>query len=122
MTAPSLELALARAAWEDPYCDTTPGQHTKLTAAMTTAPCGTQVGEGKWMPKLTVAKRQGLNGEWAAHVLLTGDGHSGDPRKWCHCGESESAEGWVYYERWTLSGRQAHGFLCPACRRLVQSG
>ena len=59
------------------------------------------------------------------NVTLTGDGGAAVPSRWCQCAAAQAAgpDTWVRYERWTAGGgNDAHGFVCAACRRLLQSG
>jgi hypothetical protein len=55
-------------------------------------------------------------------VILTADGRQPTTWQWCSCAPERPMETWVRYERWTPRGRAGHGYVCPACRRLVQSG
>ena len=58
-------------------------------------------------------------------VTLTSDGGAAEPSRWCRCPASQAlgADTWVRYERWTADGgNDAHGLVCAACRRLLQSG
>ncbi len=56
-------------------------------------------------------------------VTLTSDGRPVETGTWCRCQPEPDPAGWVRYERWTAAGNQdAHGFACPSCRHLVQSG
>lgn len=62
---------------------------------------------------------------WAAlgphsEATLTGDGRGVVTTGWCT--DNPSADTWVRYERYSDRGREAHGFVCPDCRRLVQTG
>lgn len=54
-------------------------------------------------------------------VLLTSDGRTVRREAWCACGPAASGNP-VRYERWTLQGRQAHGWACTSCRAVVQAG
>lgn len=64
--------------------------------------------------------------EWWAELgphseaTLTGDGRGVVTTGWCT--ENPPADTWVRYERYSDRGREAHGFVCPDCRRLVQTG
>jgi hypothetical protein len=66
--------------------------------------------------------------EWFAalgayeHATLTEDGRSARRDAWCPCPEDDSAGTWVRYEYWTARGMEAHGYVCPECRRLTQAG
>ncbi|HKS98720.1 MAG TPA: hypothetical protein VJT31_04245 [Rugosimonospora sp.] len=56
-------------------------------------------------------------------ATLTADGRFCHSRKgWCICRVKTPLDLCVRYERYTDRGREAHGLICPACRRLVQSG
>lgn len=57
----------------------------------------------------------------AVGAVLTEDGRSCQSHAW-HNGDVGSAESWVAYERWTVTGRAAHGFIHPVSRQLVQAG
>lgn len=56
-----------------------------------------------------------------ASVGLSSDGRTIATDRWCAC-DLEPGADWTRYERWGLAGRLAHGFICPDCRHLVQSG
>lgn len=68
--------------------------------------------------------------EWLAalgphdHVTLTQDGRTVHTDGWCGCATASESEGdnWVRYERWTPEGRLAHGYVCPDCRHITQTG
>lgn len=53
---------------------------------------------------------------------LSEDGRYFESRRWCSCDEERAGEGAVYVERWTAVGRVFHGWVCPSCRRLTQTG
>lgn len=55
-------------------------------------------------------------------ALLTSDGRDARTRDWCRCDPYPVMEEWVRYERYSPRGREAHGYVCPTCRRLTQSG
>jgi hypothetical protein len=57
--------------------------------------------------------------EWA---LLTSDGRGARRDGWCRCRPEPDVAAWVRYEVWAETGRTAHGFLCPKCRFIVQTG
>lgn len=40
----------------------------------------------------------------------------------CTCPGSDNADSWVRYEKWTAAGRVAHGWACPACGGITQTG
>lgn len=54
------------------------------------------------------------------HVTLTEDGRPAWVSRWCLCGTGQGTS--VRYERWATAGRVAHGYVCPACRYLTQTG
>jgi hypothetical protein len=54
-------------------------------------------------------------------VTLSADGRPTQPG-WCRCRPRPAGERWVRYERWSARGREAHGYVCPTCRRLTQTG
>lgn len=54
-------------------------------------------------------------------ALLTSDGRTVRREAWCACGPAASGNP-VRYERWTLQGRQAHGWACTSCRAVAQAG
>ena len=109
------------APWDGPYdpagwAATRGAETTALAALMLAAPAGTFVGGGQWSPAVTVAVNTGTQ------VLLTADGGPRNPG-WCeNTYRCKAARDWVFYERFTAEGRVAHGWLCPTCRRLIQSG
>lgn len=55
-------------------------------------------------------------------AVLTVDGRLANTKEWCRCVTTWPAEAWVRYERWLQRGREAHGYVCPNCRRLTQAG
>jgi hypothetical protein len=55
-------------------------------------------------------------------AILTGDGHEARLDGWCTCPAPPALPSWVRYERWTAEGRVGHGFLCPFCRLITQTG
>ena len=55
-------------------------------------------------------------------AILTGDGREARRDGWCSCLPPPALETWIRYERWTGEGRVGHGFLCPSCRFLTQTG
>lgn len=55
-------------------------------------------------------------------AILTADGRVACLDGWCTCHPLPELDAWVRYERWTPAGRASHGYLCPACRRLTQTG
>lgn len=72
--------------------------------------------------KLTVVKREGLQGlgiwEPCEVVTMTSDGRRYDRGEWHSGPEAES----VYVERWNRDGRIFHGWIDRRTRRLVQAG
>jgi hypothetical protein len=54
------------------------------------------------------------------HATLTADGHGVRPG-WCSCPDTR-LKTWVRYELWTIQGRTGHGYICPTCRLLTQTG
>lgn len=69
-------------------------------------------GSPKWLSLLGTHER----------ASLVSDGRGCIPETWCSCQAGPDSATWVRYERYTAEGRAAHGYLCPTCRRLVQSG
>lgn len=67
--------------------------------------------------------REELNEALGAAVTATivSTGTHVDTTGWCHCPVGSSAE-WIHYERWSTRGLEAHGYCCPECRRLTQTG
>lgn len=65
--------------------------------------------------------------EWIAslgaheHATMTADGRGAIRDAWCLCG-GQAGEPEVPYEAWTADGRIAHGYVCPACRKVAQTG
>jgi hypothetical protein len=57
-----------------------------------------------------------------AQVRMSADGLGFDTHGWCRCATEPDAMTWVRYERWTPAGREGHGYVCPTCRLLVQTG
>ena len=55
-------------------------------------------------------------------AILTGDGREARRDGWCSCLPPPALETWIRYERWIGEGRVGHGFLCPSCRFLTQTG
>ena len=132
--------------WDAPY-DADPGdelaasQRGALTAelaqAILRAPLGARLGGltiagGSWSKETAdAADLVAAPGtpEWRAalgarsHATLTGDGGCATREGFfCRCAEQPAADTWVRYEAWTAQGRDAHGFVCPSCRRITQTG
>jgi hypothetical protein len=82
------------------------------------APCGAIV-QGVEMP-LVVNHRFNVLGSYAETVLLTADGR-GKVDGW-HTGPDGEDADWIYFERWGLVGRVAHGWLHAKSRQLLQAG
>lgn len=60
-----------------------------------------------------------------SEVTLTGDGRMVSVRgriPFCGCDPRPDSDTEIRYERWTVRGREAHGFCCPTCRYLTQTG
>lgn len=55
------------------------------------------------------------------HATLTTDGRGVIPA-WCTCRPEPPIDTWIRYEHWTTHGRDAHGYLCPHCRHITQTG
>lgn len=56
------------------------------------------------------------------HATLTADGRGARTDGWCQCEPGPPLATTVRYERWTDQGRVAHGYLCPTCRFITQTG
>ena len=56
------------------------------------------------------------------HAELTTDGRSAHLDTWCTCPNPSPLEAWIRYEHWTTTGRAGHGYLCPTCRMITQTG
>ncbi|MFI1996739.1 hypothetical protein [Actinoplanes sp. NPDC020271] len=56
------------------------------------------------------------------NAVLTADGDKAHLDGWCACPHVPALDRWVRYERWTDTGRAGHGYLCPTCRRITQTG
>lgn len=69
-------------------------------------------GSAAWRADLGVPER----------ATLTSDGEPVSRTAWCVCVPQPSASTWVRYEAWVPEGRVAHGFACPSCRRITQTG
>ena len=143
--APSPELAAAMAAWDapflaDPFDEAASAARTaqtrELARLLLAAPLRTRVGAlvvetGGWSreraAEADAAGEPGSPEWWAAlgdheHVTLTSDGRMAARSRWCECEPSPAGQAWVRYEHWTERGRERHGFVCPSCRRLTQTG
>ena len=143
---PGRTLTSLRAAWDQPFladpsdeaASKARGEQTRaLAAQILAAPLNTPVGA------LTVAtagwsKERGEHADsvassrtdpaaWIAALgthedaVLTSDGKPAVRTAWCETPD-QPAEGWVRYEAWTARGCEAHGFVCPDCRKLLQTG
>lgn len=143
--APSEELAAAMAAWDAPFLadpfdeaamEARTAQTREVARLLLAAPLRTRVGglvaeTGGWSrERAAEADAAGEPGspEWFAalgdheHVTLTGDGGAANRSRWCECEPFPAGQDWVRYEHWTERGRERHGFVCPSCRRLTQTG
>lgn len=67
-----------------------------------------------------VAWRQAIGPHEQATV--TADGQAVQVDDWCTCPIGGTSLGWVRFERWTTAGRVSHGYVCPGCRRITQTG
>lgn len=59
------------------------------------------------------------------YAVLTSDGHGARTDAWHRnelCADRADADRWVRYERYTAEGRVGHGYLCPTCRQVTQTG
>lgn len=107
-----------------------------LAAGLLAAPLGARVGgmtvaAGGWSKATAdAADKIAVPGspEWTVllgireHVRLTADGGQAYFERWCSCAAAASMTGAVRYEYWTVAGMTSHGYVCPACRRLLQAG
>lgn len=111
-----------RAAWVDPF-DERP-VFARLSAEIRQARVATPVPGFGMVPDTVVSLRLGVPvpGDGTAEcAVLTADGRGARYDAWCDCPQSPAGESWVYYERWTAEFVR-HGFLCPACRKITQTG
>lgn len=143
--APGAELASAHAAWSEPFLAdpfneaamAARSEQTRHVARLLlAAPLRTEVGglvidtAGWSRERGEAADAVGEPGspEWFAalgdheHATLTADGECADRARWCECRPGPRGESWVRYEHWTERGMERHGFVCPSCRRLTQTG
>ncbi len=142
---PSAELAEAHAAWRKPFLagprdETANAARTAqtrevarllLAAPLRTETCGMTVDTAGWSrERAAEADAAGKPGspEWLAalgeheHATLTADGGVANRARWCECVPFPAGETWVRYEYWTALGMERHGYVCPDCRRLTQTG
>lgn len=104
------------------------------TQALTTEVMALPMG-GEWaapgVPSLTVSGRSFgrvpettvLDGTAVPEtVMLTGDGRTVWTSTWCRCAAAALMVDAVYFELWTAQGRASHGWACPGCRHVVQTG
>lgn len=115
---------LAAAAAHDTVAVGTPFAIGGLTYSQGSWPAGTEqtadaagpAGSAEWFAVLRATPFE--------TVTLTADGLCRDSG-WCgqsghvRCGGGDEM---IAVERWGATGREFHGFLCSACRRLAQSG
>lgn len=143
--APSAELASLHAAWSGPFLAdprdeaasaARTAQTREVARLLLAAPLRTEVG-GLTVYTAGWSRERGAEADaagepgspvWFAalgahqHATLTSDGGAADRARWCECQPEPSGETWVRYEFWTERGQERHGFVCPSCRRLVQTG
>jgi hypothetical protein len=55
-------------------------------------------------------------------AILTADRGNSRLDSWCTCRPDPDLETWIRYEHWTAVGRVGHGYLCPDCRAITQTG
>jgi hypothetical protein len=119
----------------DPFTVGGRGAQTRaLAAAILAAPVGTQIAHltknhGGW-DAATAARADATAAagtqEWrdalGTHqtATLTSDGRGARRDMWCECGTPGAR--WVRYEAYTAAGQDAHGFICPDCRGITQTG
>lgn len=135
---PSVELSVARAAWDTPWLDSADLDRSVLTATVArltlASKVRTQIGDlvivaGSWTredgDRADALYTPGTP-EWEAElgphseVTMTADGGYAARHAWCVCHQDDAS--WVAYEGWTAEGRTAHGFVCADCRKLLQVG
>lgn len=142
---PAAELAAAHAAWSEPFLSDPRDEAANTARTVQTrevarlllaAPLRTEVGgltvftAGWSRERGDAADAAGPAGtpEWYAalgdheHATLTSDGGAADRTRWCECRPQPRGETWARYEHWTEQGLERHGYVCPACRRLTQTG
>ena len=71
-------------------------------------------------PDVNIAEWRAAMGPYE-HATLSADGR-GLTARWCQCKPEPMPETWVRYERYTTEGRAAHGYVCPTCRHITQTG
>jgi hypothetical protein len=143
--APSTGLASLHAAWAAPFLAdprdeaanaARTAQTREVARMILAAPLRTEVGglvvfTGGWSKeRADQARAAGEAGSpaWFAalgdheHATLTGDGHAADRWHWCECEPFPAGGTWVMYQHWSERGMERHGFVCPDCRRLTQTG
>lgn len=141
-------LTAAHEAWSAPFVLSTDGrfddelfaartvQTRELAAMILARRCGGKVGgltvaQAGWSAEASrradeVIDRKGTVAEMRAvlgsydEVTLTGDGRGVVRELDRTCNPPAST--WVRYEAWTEAGRVAHGFACPGCRHITQTG
>jgi len=123
----------------DPFdtaaCAARGAQARQVAAAILAARVSTQVGHmtivaaGWSLESSRQAAGDPGSPEWYASLgshedaTLTADGGYVARDLWCRCGDTASPAGnWVRYEAFTADGMAAHGFACPHCRCLTQTG
>jgi hypothetical protein len=110
-------------------------QARELAAAILSAPLTAKAGAlsiasaGWSFAAAAAARKAGEVGTpaWRAaigpheHATLTSDSqYIGDG--FCRCDPEPAITTWVRYEKWTAAGCGGHGFACPSCRRITQTG
>lgn len=107
--------------------------HVHRAAQILAAPCGPEPidtpdgpmikGHGIWLAG-TVAALGNDEVPALPHdiAILTSDNRDVDATDWCRCEPAPDAASWVRYERYSAAGREAHGYVCPDCRRVTQTG
>ena len=143
--APSAGLARLHAAWSAPFLAdprdeaanaARTAQTREVARLLLAAPLRTKVGGltvftagwSKERADQARAAREAGSPEWFAalgdheHATLTSDGGAADRWHWCECEPFPAGETYVRYEHWSERGMERHGYVCPDCRRLTQTG
>lgn len=138
-------LTALREAWDEPFladprdeaANAARGEQTRaLAARLLSVPLGTRAG-GMTLVSSGWSKERGAHARSVADpvtdpeawvkalghsdsAVLTSDGHSAVRTAWC--ADPPGAGSWVRYEHWSPRGCEAHGYVCPDCRKLTQTG
>lgn len=77
---------------------------------------------GRYREGVTNADYRTLAGPYERVLLVSDPAARVHAQDWCTCPGSDNADAWVRYEKYTAAGRVGHGWACPGCGGITQTG